>query len=358
MSRRLLGETFDIHGGGLDLVFPHHENEIAQSECCHGSPMAKFWMHNGLMRAAAEGGKVGGRGDREAGAEDQVAGKISRSKGAGGLADLIARQGGERIRFFLLRTHYRSTIVFGEDGIEEAATGLETFYRFFKRYQRVTGQSFYDLEIPANRFACKLSKDDAGLLGTLAGLRDRFLAAMDDDFNSGGAIAELFEIVRALNKFCDDADLEGAGAKNASQVAVLTRGSSVLRELSSTLGIFRQAVTADSGDDGQLIADLMKLVIDIRTRARANKNFATADQIRDGLTAAGITLEDRAGGTEWEQAGSASNLLESLMQLLIAIRASSRENKDFQTADQVRDQLTALGITLEDRPGGTEWNQG
>ena len=137
MSRGILGETFDIHGGGLDLVFPHHENEIAQSECCHGKPMVNYWMHNGLMRAAAAG-KLGGRTEREqvgATVED----KISRSKGAGGLADLIQRQGGERIRFFLLRTHYRSTIEFSEEGIEEAGVGLETFHRFFDRYQVLRG---------------------------------------------------------------------------------------------------------------------------------------------------------------------------------------------------------------------------
>ena len=131
MSRGLLGETFDIHGGGLDLIFPHHENEIAQSESCHGKPMAKIWMHNGLLRAAATTGKIGGRKDRED-SSSEGGEKMSRSKGAGGLADLIARQGGERIRFFLLRTHYRSTVLFGEAAIEEAAAGLETFYRLFK----------------------------------------------------------------------------------------------------------------------------------------------------------------------------------------------------------------------------------
>src|SRR6187455_1196590 len=98
MSKKLLGETFDIHGGGLDLLFPHHENEIAQSECCHGRPMAKYWLHNGLLRAGDKG-KVGGRGDREEAAtgetvEQAAAGKISRSKGGGGLADVIAAQGG------------------------------------------------------------------------------------------------------------------------------------------------------------------------------------------------------------------------------------------------------------------------
>ena len=114
MSHALLGETFDIHGGGLDLVFPHHENEIAQSESCHGKPMARYWMHNGLMQAGAASGKVGGRADRDDATVDT---KISRSKGAGGLAKLIQQQTGERIRYFLLRTHYRSTIVFNEEGL-------------------------------------------------------------------------------------------------------------------------------------------------------------------------------------------------------------------------------------------------
>src|SRR4051812_2912479 len=136
MSRRILGETFDIHGGGLDLVFPHHENEIAQSECCHGKPMVKYWLHNGLLRAG-EKGKVGGRGDREGGesVEEAAAGKISRSKGGGGLADVIAQQGGERIRFFLLKSHYRSTVVYDDDALAEASTALETFYRYFERFQ-------------------------------------------------------------------------------------------------------------------------------------------------------------------------------------------------------------------------------
>src|SRR6187455_985696 len=102
MSKKLLGDTFDIHGGGLDLVFPHHENEIAQSECCHQQPMVLYWAHNGLLRAGTTAAKIGGRtekptdGEAAAGA-DVVSGKMSRSKGAGGLADLIKRQGGERI---------------------------------------------------------------------------------------------------------------------------------------------------------------------------------------------------------------------------------------------------------------------
>ncbi|MEX0977638.1 MAG: cysteine--tRNA ligase, partial [Pirellulales bacterium] len=117
MSRRILGETFDIHGGGLDLVFPHHENEIAQSECCHGRPQAKYWMHNGLMQASHEVGKIGGRATREDPASDpfaQEAGKMGKSKGASAFSDLLKRHSPETIRFFLLSTHYRRPIDFSE----------------------------------------------------------------------------------------------------------------------------------------------------------------------------------------------------------------------------------------------------
>src|SRR6056297_3903859 len=153
MSHEILGDTFDIHGGGLDLMFPHHENERAQSSCCHGAPMVKYWMHNGLMRAG-EKGKVGGKSDRAESAEsaeEAAAGKISRSKGGGGLAELIRKQTGERLRFFLLRTHYRSTILFDDEGLAEAGTSLEAFYRFFARLEEISGNSFYELAAARRR---------------------------------------------------------------------------------------------------------------------------------------------------------------------------------------------------------------
>ena len=127
MSHEILGDIFDIHGGGLDLMFPHHENELAQSSCCHGKPMVKYWMHNGLMSAESGKGKLGGKNDREESPDDAAAGKISRSKGAGGLADLIRQQTGERIRFFLLRSHYRSTIMYGPDALAEAGASTGGF---------------------------------------------------------------------------------------------------------------------------------------------------------------------------------------------------------------------------------------
>jgi cysteinyl-tRNA synthetase len=288
MSKKLLGETFDIHGGGLDLVFPHHENEIAQSECCHGKPMVTYWAHNGLLRAGAATGKVGGRNDRgepaSAGGEasaEQVSGKMSRSKGAGGLAQLIERQGGERIRFFLLRTHYRSTVLFNEPAIEEAGTGLETFYRLFKRYERITGKSFYDLEFAKTREAGDIEPGSSELLGEVAAIRKKFITAMDDDFNTGGAIGELFELVRTLNRYCDEHELE-VPAKRSGKVEPFEKGCSVLRELTAILGLFTTPPKALSGGD-ELLGQVMQLVIDLRAEARATKKFATADAIRDGI---------------------------------------------------------------------------
>jgi len=305
MSKLLLGETFDIHGGGLDLIFPHHENEIAQSECCHGKPMAKVWMHNGLLRASASAGKVGGRGEREAADGDNedvvaaTAGKMSRSKGAGGLADQIAKFGGEKIRFCLLRTHYRSTVLFGEEALEEAGTGLETFYRFFKRYERVTGNSFFDLQHATSRSTGNFDAGDNTTLAAVLDARSRFIAAMDDDFNTGSAVGDLFELVRTLNKFVDQENLEGAGKSDDAKLAVLTQGATTLRELSGILGLFKAAPASASGASDELVDQLMQLFIELRAAARANKDFATADKIRDDLAKLGIKFEDRADGTDW-----------------------------------------------------------
>ena len=302
MSRALLGDTFDIHGGGLDLVFPHHENEIAQSENATGKPYAKYWMHNGLMQASDELGKVGGRQTRarEGDLTSQEAGKISKSKGSSAFREMLERFSGETIRFFLLSTHYRRPIDFSEGRVEEVETGLETFYRFFKRFQRVTGESFYSLPAATRRADGDFDPGADPLLEHVADLRNRFLADMDDDFNTGGGIGALFDLVRALNKYVDEEGLENPGRQTPDKLASLRQGATTLRELGLTLGLFRSPVDEKAaGAGGELVGKLLDLFVAVRAEARKKKDFATADRIRNGLAELGVTLEDRPGGTDW-----------------------------------------------------------
>lgn len=304
MSREILGESFDIHGGGLDLIFPHHENEIAQSECRHGKPMAKYWLHNGLLRRD-EAGKIGGRGDREEASqlqlediERETSAKISRSAGAGGLDSMIQEYGGEQLRFFLLKTHYRSTVVMSDEALAEAKTALDAFYRFFERFERVTGESFYTTNYNTRRIDAEAVGDDADDLLQLAGKkRAAFLDKMDDDFNTGGACSELFDLLRALNKYVDQHQLEGDGREDGK--AVFRQAVAVFRELAAVLGLFIHPPQRDADADDALSGQLMQLLIELRAEARKNKDYAMSDRIRDGLNEIGVTIEDRKEGTTW-----------------------------------------------------------
>ena len=301
MSKAILGPHFDIHGGGLDLVFPHHENEIAQSESLHDCPMATFWMHNGLMQAAGAAGKVGGRprGSEDA-ADDaaaQAATKISKSTGAEPFKKLLERHRPEAIRVLLLSTHYRSPIHFGEEPLGESARAMEAFERLFARSQRVSGKAFYALPC-RDRRAGDAAVAAAG--DEVKALREKFLAAMDDDFNTAIAIASLFDYVRVVNKFIDQHGLESK--KPTAELATLDAMMHTLRELTGVLGLFLEPPKPKAGgaDEG-LVAKLMELVIEIRANARKSKDFATADLVRNKLTEAGIVLEDRPDGTGWSK---------------------------------------------------------
>ena len=296
MSKAILGPHFDIHGGGLDLVFPHHENEIAQSESLHDCPMATFWMHNGLMQAAGAAGKVGGRPRGEADdAAAQAATKISKSTGAEPFKKLLSRHRPQAIRMLLLSTHYRSPIHFGEEPLGESARAMEAFERLFARFERIAGKSFYALPCRDRRAgdaAVAAAGDD------VKALRDKFLAAMDDDFNTAIAIATLFDFVRVVNKFVDQHALEAK--KPAAELASLDAMMLVLRELTGTLGLFLEEPKAQAGGaDEALVGKLMELIIEIRANARKTKDFATADLVRNKLTEAGVVLEDRPDGTGW-----------------------------------------------------------
>jgi cysteinyl-tRNA synthetase len=280
MSMKLLGQTLDIHGGGLDLQFPHHENELAQSESLTGVPFVRYWLHNGLMKTGDD--------------------KMSKSKGNEiVVTELLKRHQAETLRFFLLATHYRRPIDYSEERLEEIRKGLDNFYRYFERFQRITGDSFYSLSVPTKRqSATSLATSPNEFLRETAGYRQAFLDCMDDDFNTGGGIGVLFELLTALNRFADAKELE-SGKRDAGSVADFRQGTAILKELSQVLGIFVEAAPKSTTGEDRLVAGLMQLFIDLRAEARKSKNFALADQIRQRLGQLGITLEDRPGGTDW-----------------------------------------------------------
>lgn len=307
MSSKYLGETLDIHGGGLDLMFPHHENELAQSECCNGKTFARYWMHNGLMQAGKAAGKVGGGHDRSGDValdkEAQEAGKLAGSKGAASVKELFAKHAPETIRFFLLQTHYRSPIDFSEEGIVAAEKSLEGFYRLFETYQRITGHDFYALAVPAARQqTTPLPAEPAKFFSELRDLRDRWLSAMDDDFNTGAAVGVLFEMRSAINNFIGEQKLESTGKSNAVGVAALSAALTLFKELTNLLGLFVKPLPKKpAGADDEFAGELMSLVLELRAEARAAKNWPMSDKIRDRLTKLKVVVEDRPDGVTWKR---------------------------------------------------------
>lgn len=303
MSRALLGDTLDIHGGGLDLQFPHHENELAQSESATGKEFARVWMHNGLLKMGAA----------------KMAGSVGNVVN---IADLLQRHTAETVRFLLLSTHYRSPIEYSEDRLTEVAKSLQGFHRFFERYERITGESYFGLEpLPPAELAASPTAGPAG--GESAGPRTpgaEFLEVMDDDFNTGGAVGLLFDLLAKANRYADVRKLEDGprpepGADD-KRLAVFRYYARVIRTMAHVLGLFWVApAKAALGGGDDLVAGLMGLLIDVRNNLRAEAKgaakdnplkkglFDQTDLIRKRLADLGVTLEDRPGGTTW-RAGS------------------------------------------------------
>jgi cysteinyl-tRNA synthetase len=279
MSMKYLGETFDIHGGGMDLVFPHHENEIAQSEAATGKPFAKFWLHNGLTRVNTK--------------------KMSKSLGNIRLiSELLQQFAGEVIRFFILSTHYRRPIDFSDEEITKVAKGIQTFYRLFDRVSQITGfdvyqadQNFGDLN--PNR----LSEPAKEFLGRIETIRETFIGAMDDDFNTAEAIAALYEMANAANHYIEFGKLTAETAQ--TEKSALAVGTQLLVSTGRFLGLFEQRPEEKVTD--RLTEDLMKLLIDVRLEARTQKQFALSDLIRDRLKVLHLQLKDSKDGTTWER---------------------------------------------------------
>ena len=244
MSLAYLGETVDIHGGGQDLVFPHHENEIAQSESYTNSePFARFWLHNGLLRLGED--------------------KMSKSQGnIISIREALAKYSGESLRLFILSSHYRSPLVYNDGAVEAQERALDRL---------------------RNALALESSADSGGSVVDATPFRERFVEAMDDDLNTPRALAALFDMARSINRGHE----EGAGISGAQ---------SELRELAGILGLSLDTPDRDTGAD---VERYVELLIEVRSALREARQYALADRIRDGLTELGVTLEDKPQGTTW-----------------------------------------------------------
>jgi len=276
MSMKILGPHLDIHGGGLDLVFPHHENELVQSESFTGQTFASYWLHNGLL--TKDGRKI--------------------SKSDPGtivlMSDLLKTYRADTIRTLLLSSHYRRPIDYGPSRLDEIERGLQTFYRAFERFEELTGTRFDQLDAPVER--TEFQAGNSEFLAEVGEHRQAFLDALDDDFNTGGAIGELFEILHVLNRFSNDLK---TGSTESSKTAEYRSGMVVLKELSQILGLFRNIADQSSVKLDDLTGDLLDILIDLRKQLRAEKNFKLSDEIRNRLGALNVVLEDRADGTKW-----------------------------------------------------------
>jgi len=285
MSSKFLGQPFDIHGGGMDLIFPHHENEIAQSETACGCTFAKYWMHNGLTRINTK--KIS-KSDAEM---QDVLKRLT-------LSTLLKEFSPELIRFFVLQTHYRRPIDFSDAAMEASRKALSTFYRFFERIERITGRSVYDL--PAEAVAGPAGAAAEAFLKHVAAYRQRFEEAMDDDFNTAGAIATLFELVTEANRFADEHQVETDKIGRQNEAKAFEAAGLAVMKMGRLLGLFHQKPPkAEQTLGGDLTGRLIELLIDVRNKARKAKQFEIADHVRNELAKMGVKLEDRPDGTIW-----------------------------------------------------------
>jgi cysteinyl-tRNA synthetase len=274
MSRKYLGETFDIHGGGQDLIFPHHENEIAQSEGANGKPFVKTWIHHGFVTIRDE--------------------KMSKSLGNFlTIRDILAHYHPEILRFFIFSTHYRNPLDFSETAMRDATAGLERLYECVAAVDALTADS------GDRKTASILSAKD---IKKITELEKRFQEAMDNDFNTAQAQGVFFDTVKTINR------LQGkiTPASAAADIDVLKNGIATLKKLAAIMGLLREdAQQFLAARKEKLIADsdidpaAVEVLIAERYQCRLDKNWARSDEIRDELLAQNIELHDGPDGTTW-----------------------------------------------------------
>lgn len=283
MSTHYLGQPFDIHTGGADLVFPHHENEIAQSEGATGKPFARFWVHNGYINVDGE--------------------KMAKSRGNFfTLRDILKTYPAPVVRLFLLSKHYRSPIEFNQDVMESTQRGYERLTEAIAALQRrvdvedVTGERLETSDEAA-----------AEIYTFVARQREQFHNGMDDDLNTAVALAALYELARYANSWTHrpQADITPDVEKALGHLLY------VMGTLADILGLDLTAQQPTAGGTPELVHELLGLLIDVRHEARQERNFAMADRIRDRLAAMGIVLEDGPEGTTWKMTATGTANRES-----------------------------------------------
>ncbi len=264
MVRRYLGETIDIHCGGQDLIFPHHENEIAQSECCSGAPFSHYWMHNGFINVDHE--------------------KMSKSKGNFFTTrDVAEKYGYEAIRYLMLSFHYRNPINYSYDSIEQCISSLKRLY---------TCRDNIRFMMKAADPSDNLLKDgEEAVIEKYSECRRKFIEEMDDDLNTANAIAVIFDLVREIN----------TALAAVPSYKLLEESEKIFTELTGVLGlVYNERLETGSTAKNEANTEEIEALVAARTQARKEKNWAEADRIRDELKAKNVILEDTPQGVKWK----------------------------------------------------------
>lgn len=273
MARKYLGLPFDIHGGGLENIFPHNESEIAQSEAAYGGEFARYWLLNNMV--TIDGSKMGKSLGNSLNIQQAITGNHPRlSQGYPPLA----------LRFFILNSHYRQTTDFTDDALKAAARGYERLLAAAGLVRQKLAKN--DVSGPA----------DPQFVDTIQQHKARFLAAMDNDFNTPQALAALFDFTRAVNTLLNSGQAVTTATLEAIDQTYRVLGGDIL-------GLIPDEMVPGAGQDGLSAGveeDLIRILVDLRAAARKNKDFATADAIRDRLAEIGVLLEDRPDGTVWK----------------------------------------------------------
>lgn len=279
MGFKLLGETFDIHAGGKDLIFPHHENEIAQSEASSGKPFVRYWLHNGFVNINSE--------------------KMSKSLGNFfTIRDILGQFDAEVVRFFLLSTHYRSPIDFSDANLKDARAGLDRFYTMKEALVKFLAGKLH----PAIKPEEVIEAVDRPLYEKIVNLPQAFEEAMDDDFNTAFAIGVIFDLVRDVNKFLAEAEQK----REDAAYLLLAGAAASFENVGKTLGLFTRdpeewfRESRQAASKVTLSVERIEELIHLRNEARARKDWTEADHIRKVLDDGGVELFDRADGTVWK----------------------------------------------------------